>query len=163
MAKTSKRGNGKLSKLLRRLKPKKTKRRKSTRHNTSPIKPRTPREKRILKLFGTDIRRTPKKQPTPLSNKNSSPPVTPNLLRLSQIGTPVNSYNRPVRQSRSPVNLSFNPEKVMSLNKMGKDLREVRCSGRLTEKKCKEDKNCKWNSTEKKCRYKPLDAPNFNN
>ena len=116
------------------------------------------REQLLREMFNMSMN-SYNRESTPKSTPET--PVTPNLLRLSQIGTPVNSYNRPVRQSRSPVNLSLNPEKVMSPNKMGNDLRKVRCSGRLTEEKCKEDKNCKWNSTEKKCRYKPLDVPNF--
>ena len=92
---------------------------------------------------------TPKSIPTPGTQ------VTPNLLRLVDQTSPTTSAKKPPPQKTPPVNLSFNINNVMSPRKMGPRLPTVRCSGRLTEEKCKEDKNCKWDYGAKKCREKP--------
>ena len=160
MPKTKKKGGGKLSNFLRKLKRKKTKSRKSSRHNTSP---RTPRKKRILQLFGTDIKTTPTKQstPTPKSIPTPGTQVTPDLLRLVDQTSPTTSARKPSPQNNPPVNLSPNPKEVMPSNRMGPPLPLVRCLGKSTEEECNEDGYCKWDSTEKKCREKPPILANF--
>ena len=111
------------------------------------------REQLLREMFNMSMNSyTRKSTPTP---ETPETPVTPDLLHLGEQTKSASSARKPPTQNTTPINLLFNPEKVMSPNKMGNDLRKVRCSGRLTEKKCKKDKNCKWNSTEKKCRYKP--------
>ena len=96
---------------------------------------------------------TPKSIPTP--KKTPETPVTPDLVPEGEQTSRTTSAKKPPPQKTPPVNLSFNINNVMSPRKMGPRLPTVRCSGRLTEEKCKEDKNCKWDYGAKKCREKP--------
>lgn len=102
---------------------------------------------------------TPKSIPTPKSTPPT--PVTPDLVPEGEQTNPTTSARKPPPQKTPPANLQFNPENVMSPNKMGPRLPTVRCLGKSPETECNKDSYCEWDSIKKKCREKPPLQPEF--
>lgn len=125
-----------LSRLFRRNKKKSRK--------VSPYKIRTPREERKRSLFGNEFLNSPKVKASPESVES---PITP-AIPIAEQNTPTNSGLRPPPQSKSP--------KMVPMNNytkgMGPRLDELICNMK-NEESC--SKPCKWDSVEKKCRFKP--------
>lgn len=125
-----------LSRLFRRNKKKSRK--------VSPNKIKRTKKERKLSLFGNENFNSPEVMASPESVES---PITP-AIPITNQPTPTTSGLRPPPQSKSP--------KMVPMNSytegMGPRLDELICN-----MKSEEDCNgpCKWDSVEKKCRFKP--------